>query len=75
MTDGVYDFPETATDERILVQLRLTNDFIRLVDRWRDVRDISRTRAVYELCALGLAGEMLKVNTKAIRQRSAELQK
>jgi hypothetical protein len=32
MTDGVYDFPETATEERILVQLRLANDFIRLVD-------------------------------------------
>jgi hypothetical protein len=79
VTDGIFDFPDTSTEatttDRILVQLRLTNDFTRLVDRWRADRDISRTGAVYELCALGLAGEMLKVNTKAIRQRSAELQK
>jgi hypothetical protein len=46
-----------------------------MVDRWRADRDMSRTRAVYELCALGLAGEMLKVNTKKIKQRAAELQK
>jgi hypothetical protein len=75
MTDGIYDLHQPETADRILVQLRLTNDFIRLVDRLRADRDMSRTKAVYELCAFGLAGEMLKVNTKAIKQRAADLQK
>ena len=73
MTDGIYDLhPETAPD-RILVQLKLTPDFLTMVDRWRSDQDMSRTKAVYELCALGLAGEMLKVNTKAIKQRASQL--
>jgi hypothetical protein len=57
------------------VQLKLTTDFLTMVDRWRAGRDISRTKAVYELCALGLAGEMLKVNTKATKRQAAELRK
>jgi hypothetical protein len=57
------------------VQLRLTNDYIGLVDRWRADRNMSRTRAVYEQCALGLAGEMLKINTKATKLRAADLEK
>lgn len=76
MTDAILDFPDAPADDgRILVQLRLTKDFITLVDRWRADRNISRTKAVYELCALGLAGEALKVNTKSIKQRATDLLK
>jgi hypothetical protein len=75
MTDGIYQLDSETAPDRILVQLKLTPDFLTMVDRWRADRDMSRTKAVYELCALGLAGELLKVNTKAIRRRAADLQK
>jgi hypothetical protein len=75
MTDGIYPLDPGTASDRILVQLKLTPDFLILVDRWRAGRNTTRTKAIYELCALGLAGELLKVNTKAIKQRAAELQK
>ena len=44
-----------------------------MVDRWRADRNTTRTKAMYELAALGLASELLKVNTKAIKLRADEI--
>jgi hypothetical protein len=63
MADAVYTFPANPQPEhmqRILVQLRLDADFMALIDQWRATRDITRTRAVYELLRIGMADQMLR---------------
>jgi hypothetical protein len=55
---NVFDFPRPRPPKR-LVQLRLDDGLVRLIDRWRAGKRIPRTRAIRALLCLALAGEML----------------
>jgi hypothetical protein len=66
MVAPVFDFPGTSQPQGnsrpILVQPKLTREFVNAIDTWRRSRSapLPRTQAIVELAALGLAGEMIE---------------
>ena len=65
MTEAIYEFPVTwrpQVNTKRLVQMRLDDEFIKVIDIWRGGQTDrpARTEAIRRLAAIGLADQMLR---------------